>query len=52
MLEDGLWKTRLRLKPGAYRYRFVVDGQWCQDPQNPHFRKNPFGSLDSLLEIK
>jgi len=52
LAEAGMWMKRLRLKPGCYRYRFVVDGQWLQDPENPRYQINPFGSMDSLLEIK
>lgn len=49
---EGMWVKRLQLKPGRYKYRFVIDGQWRQDPNNPHYSVNPFGSLDSLIEIK
>jgi chromosome partitioning protein len=51
-LNDGVWIKRLQLRPGNYRYRFVVDGQWRQDPENPRYQMNPFGSMDSLLEVK
>ena len=46
------WVKRLRLKPGSYKYRFVIDGQWRQDPDNPRFAVNSFGTMDSLLEVK
>lgn len=50
--EGGQWAIRLPLKSGVYRYRFIVDGQWREDPQNPLMEQNPFGDRDSLLEIK
>ncbi len=50
--DDGVWKKRFNLKPGAYKYRFVIDGKWQQDPLNPVSEKNPFGELDSILVIK
>ena len=50
-LENGAWVKRLQLKPGCYKYRFVVDGQWRHDPENQRYQKNPFGSVDSLLEV-
>lgn len=50
--KSGRWITKLPLKHGHYRYRFVVDGKWQQDPQNTQTEKNPFGELDSLIEIK
>jgi chromosome partitioning protein len=49
---DGVWKKRLNLKPGSYKYRFVIDGKWQQDPTNPAAEINPFGELDSLLLVK
>lgn len=45
------WVKRLSLKKGQYRYRFVVDGQWIEDPQNPAKEANVFGSMDSLKTI-
>jgi len=48
---DGVWKRRLKLKPGTYRYRLVVDGVWQQDPNNPETRENPFGERDSVLKV-
>ena len=33
--EDGTWSTVLRLPKGTHEYKFVVDGQWVTDPENP-----------------
>jgi 1,4-alpha-glucan branching enzyme len=49
---NGCFSRALNLKPGSYRYRFVVDGKWQEDPSNPLFAENPFGERDSILEIK
>lgn len=49
--ETGLWSKEVELPPGRYRYKFVVDGQWCEDPNNPRSEVNPFGSADSILLI-
>ncbi|MDD5506246.1 MAG: AAA family ATPase, partial [Candidatus Omnitrophica bacterium] len=49
---NGSWTKRLKLDKGSYRYRFVVDGDWIEDPANPLNRLNPYGSKDSLLEVK
>ncbi|MBN1872299.1 MAG: AAA family ATPase [Candidatus Omnitrophica bacterium] len=48
---DGTWEKRLALKPGVYKYKFIVDGQWHHDRNNPKSVRNNFGSVDSLLEI-
>lgn len=50
--ESGVWKTKMNLSTGRYRYRLVVDGQWQQDPYNEITESNPFGGLNSVLEVK
>lgn len=50
--ESGKWKIKLPLKPGRYQYKFIIDGKWREDPKNPVQEKNPFGELNSLLEVK
>ena len=49
--KDGTWQSRLDMKPGRYRYKFVVDGRWVQDPQNKETEANPFGGFDSVLVV-
>src|SRR3989338_636738 len=49
--EDGRWQKRLHLEPGRYRYKFVIDGHWVTDPSNDHLEPNPYGGVDSVLEI-
>ena len=31
--EDGVWRTALKLPPGKHSYLFIVDGEWCEDPE-------------------
>ena len=47
----GEWQRRLALTPGRYHYRFVIDGKWTNDPTNQQAEPNPFGGVDSILEI-
>jgi len=49
--KDGTWKKKMKLKPGRYEYRFVVDGQWWTDPENPQRQYNPFGQENSVLIV-
>jgi hypothetical protein len=49
--DNGNWSKKVSLKSGQYRYRFVIDGNWSEDPQNPDKALNPFGQMDSLLKI-
>ncbi|MDH3360167.1 MAG: isoamylase early set domain-containing protein [Desulfobulbaceae bacterium] len=49
--KDGSFKKKVKLKPGCYEYRFVVDGEWWTDPKNPERCPNSFGSENSVLTI-
>ncbi|HEY8240275.1 MAG TPA: glycogen-binding domain-containing protein, partial [Kiritimatiellia bacterium] len=31
----GMWSITVDLKPGKHEYKFVVDGKWVYDPNNP-----------------
>ncbi len=47
----GRWETVIRLGPGRYQYRFVVDGVWGIDPENPVVVDNPFGEKNSVCVV-
>ena len=49
--ENGQWVTKLPLSPGVYKYQFIVDGRWREDPANPHQERNSFGDINSLIEV-
>jgi chromosome partitioning protein len=55
-LDDGggerVWTKVLHLPPGTYQYRYVVDGEWRQDPENPRFVAGPVGGRNSLLVVR
>lgn len=36
---------------GRHPYRYVVNGQWVTDPHNPYTAPNPYGQLDSIIEV-
>jgi chromosome partitioning protein len=46
-----VWKKTLKLAPGRYRYRYVIDGQWHSDPHNAAVEPSPFGGDDSVLVL-
>lgn len=50
-LRDGAFFARLPLGPGRYQYRYVVDGHWMRDPANPRMATNPFGEMNSVVEL-
>src|SRR5262249_35417548 len=48
---DDVFSVTLPLGPGRYRYRYVIDGTWRNDPHNPYVETNPFGDLNSIIEV-
>ncbi len=50
--DEGIWRLKLRLSPGTYRYRLVVDRSWQQDPCNSQAEPNPYGGLNSVFTVK
>jgi 1,4-alpha-glucan branching enzyme len=48
---NGVWQKMLELAPGRYRYRYVVDGRWQQDPMNASVETSPFGEYDSVIDL-
>ena len=50
-LDDGKWAKELALPPGRYEYRFVVDGQWVDDPAATELIPNPFGTPNAVLVV-
>lgn len=48
---DGVWRLAIRLSPGRYQYRFVVDGVWANDPKAVETVPNSFGSENSIVVI-
>jgi 1,4-alpha-glucan branching enzyme len=50
-LGGGKWEKDIRLAPGTYEYRLVVDGKWMPDPNAAHTVVNSFGERNSVLSV-
>jgi hypothetical protein len=50
-VENGVWRKKINILAGSYRYRFVKDGEWIEDPDNPRAEINPYGQKDSLIKV-
>ncbi len=48
---DGRWIVELPLGPGSHEYRFVVDGEWVDDPSAPETVPNAFGGRNAVRRI-
>lgn len=49
--ENGMWNKRVMLSPGNHEYKFLVDGQWKEDPRNNRRCPNCFGSYNSIVSL-
>ena len=51
MDDKGRWTKIVTLAPGSYEYKFILDGQWQNDPNNDQVVPNSFGTLNNLLTV-
>ena len=50
--EKRVWTKILQLPPGTYHYRYVVDGEWREDPENPEAVTSSVGSRNSVMIVR
>jgi 1,4-alpha-glucan branching enzyme len=50
--DAGVWTTSIVLSPGKYLYKFVVDGTWMEDPENPDTVADPYGGNNSVITVE
>ncbi len=49
---DDVWRIILELKPGRYYdYKYIVDGNWLNDPNNPDLNPDVAGGANSVIYI-
>lgn len=49
--DSGRWRTTVMLPTGDYEYRFLVDGEWRDDPACSEKTPNQFGSENCILHV-
>ena len=47
----GVFFRRCYLMAGRYEYKFIINGVWQIDDNNPNYVSNDMGSLNSVLEL-
>jgi len=47
----GTWTLTADLEPGRHQYRFVVDGEWIEDPANAAIEEAPGGFRNSVVLV-
>lgn len=45
------WFLTLEMPPGIYEYKFIADGEWLHDPQNPNAVLNEYHTINSVLLV-
>ena len=48
----GIYTATVKLAPGSYQYKFVIDGTWCADPENVNAIANDQGTFNSVITVK
>jgi len=48
---DGLWRITVQLAHGTYEYRFLVDADWREDPNNPRKTQDESGEYNSICDV-
>ena len=49
--ENGTWTKTKKLSPGNVEYKFWVDGEWKQDPENLRACPNCFGTQNNIAKV-
>ena len=48
---NGVWLINLYLREGTHAYKFIVDGQWMNDPANKLTRPDGGGNKNSFISV-
>jgi 1,4-alpha-glucan branching enzyme len=49
--KDGIWTAMVTLPAGKHKYRFIVDGEWQDDPECTLRVPNPYGSHNMIRQV-
>lgn len=50
--KSGRWKKTMSLAPGRYEYRFIVDGEWKDDPTCSLRQPNQLGTENCVCIVE
>jgi hypothetical protein len=50
--DGGIWSTTVPLPAGIYAYRFLVDGEWYDDPRSVRRTPNSRSSEKAFVQVK
>ena len=44
------WQLSIKLSPGTYQYKYIVDGEWIHDPSSK-CREDDKGNINNVLKV-
>lgn len=49
---DNVWRVILKLAPNrSYDYKYIIDGNWITDPNNPDLNPDTAGGANSIIYV-
>jgi hypothetical protein len=48
---DGIYSITIKLEPGTYQYKYVIDSRWTKDPSSPAAHPDGFGGQNGKFEV-
>jgi 1,4-alpha-glucan branching enzyme len=50
-LKNKSWKLEVKLPAGEYKFKYLVDGNWINDPVAHKYVPNIYGGEDSVVVV-
>ena len=50
--KNGVWKTKIKLSPDRYEYKFFADNSWVEDIPSAELVSNPFSTQNFVTWVK
>ena len=48
---SGVFGVTAALPPGCHQYKFILDGQWVEDPDNSDWAVSDMGTINSVVAV-
>lgn len=48
---SGVWTVTKKLPTGVHQYKYIVDGKWMADANNPNQTPDGYGGKNSVIEV-
>ena len=49
--KQDLWFLSLKLKPGCYKYKYIIDGEWIHDPSKK-WKDDGEGNINNVIIVE